>query len=406
MPNYSYKVRSESGKLVSGNMSAPNKDKVADELRRSNYTVISIDESVAAFDEFDRFLRHLTRIKVNDLVMFNVQLSNMVGAGIPLPTALLSLSEQIENARLRDAVSQIYNDIKSGSTFSDALAKFPDIFPSIFINMTRAGEVAGNLDEVLTRLAQFLEREADLNAKISSAMFYPIILAVFGTAVIILITVMVLPSFAKIFMDANVPLPLPTMVLYKANLIIRAYWEYVLAVIAVVYILLRWFKRTPTGKFIIDRITISIPVWGKLSREVAIARLCKTLASLISSGVPMLQSLEVTEQTVDNAILARVLRRVYSSVSKGDTISTPLKESGEFPPMTVHMIAVGEETGALDTMLNKVADFYDMSAEYSIKKLTALIEPLFLVVLGSGVAFIFSSILLPIFNMVKTMKTM
>lgn len=406
MPTYIYKARDESGKPVSGSIDAVNRDVLASKLQKQKLFVISVKEKTEAFslDVIDKYLGRLTKVKINDIVMFNVQLSNMIGSGISLPTSLQTLSEQIENVRLKEAVAEVYNDIKGGATFSDALKKHSDIFSTLFINMIHAGEVAGNLDEILNRLANFAEREAELKQKISTAMFYPLILATVGVLVITLIIVTILPSFAKIFIDANVPLPLPTMILYNVNLFIRAYWKYVIAAAIGCYFLLNWYKKTPVGKYNVDKIMLSIPVIGKLIRHANIARLTRTLASLIASGVPMLQALDVTGKTIDNAIISNVLKNVYSSVSKGETISVPLKESGEFPPMPVHMIAVGEETGALDAMLNKVADYYDMATEYSIKRLTALLEPIFLVVIGGMVGFIFASILLPIFSMVKTLK--
>jgi type IV pilus assembly protein PilC len=270
--------------------------------------------------------------------------------------------------------------------------------------MIHAGEVSGNLDEILLRLAKFFERDADLKAKMSTALFYPVILLTVGVVVVIGIVVAVLPAFAKIFIDAKVPLPLPTHVLYQLNLFIRAYWKHLGVGIAVFAVVFKWYVKTPTGKLVMDTVMLKVPVYGVLVRQSAIARLTRTLGSLITSGVPMLQALDVTILTVDNAVITKVIKSVRASVSKGETISGPMKDSGEFPLMPVHMIAVGEETGALDTMLNKVADFYDMSTEISIKKVTALIEPIALVFIGSAVGFIFASILLPIFSMVKTLK--
>jgi type IV pilus assembly protein PilC len=403
MPFFSYKARDESGKPVSGQMNAESKDALASKLQKLKYTVTSINEISEVFS-IDKYLKRFSKVKTDDLVMFNVQLSNMISSGITLPTSLLTLSEQIENERLRTAVSDVYNDIKSGLTFSDALKKHPDIFPNLFTNMIRAGEVSGNLDEILNRLAAFAEHESELKQKITTALFYPIILAVVGVSVIVLIITTILPSFAKIFIESNVPLPLPTQILYNTNIVIRTFWKHIVILIIGLILLFRWYRSTIKGKYMIDKSLLNLPIWGKLIRQSTIARLTRTLASLISAGVPMLQALEVTEQTIDNAIISGVLKGVYSSVSKGESISGPLKESGQFPPMPVHMIAVGEETGALDTMLNKVADFYDMSTEYTVKRLTSLIEPIFLVILGGMVAFIFASILLPIFSMVKTLK--
>lgn len=403
MPTYSYKARDESGKAVSGMMEAANKDILASKLQKLKYTVTSITEKAIPFS-IDKFLRKFTRVKLNDLVMFNVQLANMISSGISLPTSLLTLKEQIENERLKEAVNEVYDDIKGGLTFADALKKHPDIFPNLFTNMIHAGEVSGNLDEILNRLAVFAEREQELRQRISTAMFYPMILAVVGVFVIVGIIVTILPSFAKIFIESNVPLPLPTRILYNANIQIRTFWRHAVVALIGLYFLLMWYRKTPAGKYNIDSMVLNIPVVGKLIRQATIARLTRTLASLIGAGVPMLQSLEVTEQTIDNAIISKVLKNVYSSVSKGESISAPLKESGQFPAMPVHMIAVGEETGALDAMLNKVADYYDMSTDYSVKRLTALLEPVFLVVIGGMVAFIFASILLPIFQMVKTLR--
>ena len=402
MPKYSYRARDESGKSVSGTLEAPNTDSLVSKLRKQKYFVTSVIEKTptAAIDDF--FMR-FTKVRLNDLVMFNFQLSNMISAGIPLPTALMSLVEQTENQKLRNAIIKVNEDIKEGQTFSDSLKKHPDIFPTLFINMVHAGEVAGNLDEILVRLSSFMERESELRSKITTALFYPVILAVVGTLVIILIIVTILPSFAKIFIESNVPLPLPTLVLYNANLYIRAYWRQAIVTIIGLDLLFNWYKKTPSGKYYVDSAMLLLPVWGKVIRESTISRLSRTLGSLISTGVPMLQALEVTEQTIDNAIISRVLKKVYASVSKGETISAPLRESGQFPAMAIHMVAVGEETGALDTMLNKVADYFDLATEYSVKKITALLEPMFLVIIGGAVGFIFAAILLPIFNMVKTL---
>ena len=402
MPKYSYRARDESGKPVFGAMESPNSDILVSKLRKQKLFVTSVTEKTTTASIDDFFMR-FTKVKLNDLVMFNFQLSNMIGAGIPLPTALMSLIEQTENQRLKNAIIKINDDIKEGQTFSDALKKHPNIFPPLFINMVRAGEVAGNLEEILVRLSMFMERESELRSKITTALFYPVILAIVGTLVIILIIVTILPSFAKIFIESNVPLPLPTLVLYRANIYIRAYWKQTIAAIFAFYLLFGWYKKTASGKYYVDSAMLLLPVWGKVIRESTISRLSRTLGSLISTGVPMLQALEVTEQTIDNAIISRVLKKVYASVSKGETISAPLRESGQFPAMAIHMVAVGEETGALDTMLNKVADYFDLSTEYSVKKITALLEPMFLVVIGGAVGFIFASILLPIFNMVKTL---
>jgi len=403
MPTYQYKVRDEKGKLISGSMEASGKEVMAEKLAHFGYHVISISEKRAT-SAIDDFFINLTKISTDELVMFAVQLATMIGAGISLPNAMRVLIDQTENKKLKKILGIVYDDIRGGTTFSEALRKHPGVFSTLFVNMIAAGETAGNLEDVLRRLASFAEKESELKQKVMTALFYPIILAVVGVLVIVFIIISVLPAFVKIFMDANVPLPMPTFVLYQANLIIRGYWLYMITGVTAAYVGLNFYKRTPKGKEVVDKALLKIPVWGELIRKVTIARMSRTLAALVTAGVPMLQSLETLEKTIENAVIAKAIRRVYGSVSKGESISGPLKDSGEFPPMPVHMTAIGEETGALDTMLNKVADFYELSTDYSIRKITALIEPIFLVVIGGMVGFIFAAILLPIFNMVRTLQ--
>ncbi len=405
MPVFIYKGFDKSGKTLLGNLEATSKDTAADTLRKSGLTVISLTEKQGDIELkfIDDFLKKFSKVKTNDLVMVTIQLANMLDAGIPLPIALNTLTEQTENKKLKEAIADISSEIKEGKSFSESLAKHKDIFSNLFINMVAAGEMSGNLDEVLKRLASFTEHEAELKQKISAAMTYPVILIVAGVGVVSFVVTSVVPPFVKIFLEGGIPLPLPTMILYQLNNIIRAAWLYILGgSIAGIIFLKRWAKTTE-GKMKLDEIKIKVPVWGDLSKKVEIARLTRTLAALLSSGVPMLQALQVTEKTIDLAPMAEVIKNVGTGVSKGKSISDALKESKMFPAMPIHMIAVGEDTGTLETMLNKIADFYDIATDYAIKKLTALLEPLFLVIIGGLVGFIFASILLPIFSMVKTL---
>ncbi len=384
-------------------MDAVSAEMLADKLYHLGYFATSIKEQKVS-TLLDDLLLPFVKIRTEDMVMLSTQLASMIGSGVSLPNSLRILCEQLENKRLKRIIEEVHTDIRGGATFSDALGKHPAAFSTLFVNMVRAGETAGNLEEVLSRLASSIEKEADLKQKITTALFYPIILLVVGFLVIIFVITGVLPAFIKIFTEANIPLPLPTMILSVANNVIRGYWLYLLIGAIGIYLALNYYNRTPAGKATVDRIKLSIPVWGVLIRKVTIARMCRTLAALVSSGVPMLQALETLESTIDNVVIASVIRNVYESVSKGETISEPLKVSGEFPPMPVHMIAIGEETGALDTLLNKVADYYELESDYSIKRLTALLEPIFLIIIGGMVGFIFASIILPIFRMVGTLR--
>ncbi len=405
MPIFIYKGFDKSGKTLSGNLEANSKESAADTLRKSGFTVIALNEKKGDIELkfIDDFLKKLSKVKTNDLVMVTIQLANMLDAGIPLPMALNTMVEQTENKKLKEAIADISSEIKEGKSFSESLAKHNDIFSNLFINMIAAGEMSGNLDEVLKRLSSFTEHEAELKQKISAAMTYPVILIVAGVGVVSFVVTSVVPPFVKIFMDSGIPLPLPTLILYQLNNVIRAAWLYILVGGIGGTIMLKRWAKTPRGKLALDELKIKVPVWGDLSKKVEIARLTRTLATLLSSGVPMLQALQVTEKTIDLAPMANVIKNVGTAVGKGKSISESLKESGQFPVMPIHMIAVGEDTGTLETMLNKIADFYDIATDYAIKKLTALLEPLFLVIIGGLVGFIFASILLPIFSMVKTL---
>jgi len=406
MPSFIFKGIDKNGASVTKTLEAQTRDLLAENLVRTGYTILSIAEkkqelSLAAIDTF---LEGFTKVKTNDLVMFTIQLGNMLDAGVALPTSLSTLETQTENPKLKKAIAAMTGEIRQGKTFSEAMAKHRDIFSNLYINMIAAGEVSGNLDEVLARLAQFTEHEADLKQKLSAAMMYPMILMVAGIAVLAFVVTSMLPPFVKIFQESNVPLPLPTLMLYNLNLFIRAAWLYLIAGSVAAWFGIKRWGKTPAGKLYIDNLKLKIPVWGDLILKVEIARLSKTLGALLSSGVPILQALQVTEKTIDVAPIAQVIRDVGAAVGKGKTISGPLEESGYFPPMPVHMIAVGEETGTLEKMLIKVSDFYELATDYAVKKLTAFIEPVALVVIGGLVGLIFASILLPIFNMVKVLK--
>ncbi len=402
MPTYSYKARDESGKAVHGAMEAASAEMLADKLTHLGYFVSQIKEEKPS-TVIDDFLLPFIRIKTEDMVMLSNQIASMIGAGVSLPNSLRILSEQIENRRLKKIIDAVSADIRGGSTFSDALKKHPDAFSSLFVNMIKAGETAGNLEDVLKQLAIFAEKESELKQKITTALFYPVILLIVGFIVVIFVITGVLPAFISIFTEAHIPLPLPTRVLFIINLGIRKYWLYMIFAAVGVGVAFNYYNRSSSGKAVLDRIKISLPVWGNLIRKVTIARMCRTLAALISSGVPMLQALETLEDTIDNVVISRIIKKVYDSVSKGESLAEPLRASGEFPPMPVHMIAIGEETGALDILLNKVADYYELDSDYAVKKLTALLEPMFLVVIGGMVGFIFASIILPIFRMVGTL---
>jgi type IV pilus assembly protein PilC len=404
MVNFNYKARTDKGKAVRGKMSAESRGEIVDRLHKLGYTVVSV-EPLTPLSLMKLELPGLAqRIKTEEYVMFAAQLGAMLGSGVSLSLALDILVDQTENKRLKKVTQKVSDDVKAGSSFAEALRKHPRVFPPLFVNMILAGETAGNLEEVLNRLSGFLERQAEFQQKVATALFYPITLVIFSVVVVIFIVLTILPAFVKMFKGAGVPLPLPTRFLYGINLLIREHWLLLLLALAGVYAALKYFKTTKTGKAFFDRLVLDIPIWGGMSRKVEVARFSRTLASLLSSGVPMLAALETLEKTTENSVYAGVIKESNDNVRKGGTLSEGLRESKEFPAMAVKMTAVGEEAGSLDKMLTKVADFYEMTVDYAIKRITSLLEPLFLVVVGGIVGFILASVILPVFRMVTTLR--
>jgi type IV pilus assembly protein PilC len=403
MPNFTYKVRTEKGKAVQGKVTADTKGEAVDRLHKLGYTVISV-EPASAFSLLSLEALGLTaRIKTEEYVILASQLSAMLGSGISLISALDILVEQTENQKLRSAAQKVSDDIKGGSSFAEALSKHPGVFSSLFVNMIMAGEIAGNLEEVLNRLSGFMEKQAEFQQKVLTALFYPVILLVFSVAVVIFIILTILPAFIKMYSEAGVKLPLPTQILYNINLILRERWPVILILLAAAYLFLRYAKKSRVGKEFFDRLILEMPVWGSMARKVEIARFSRSLASLLASGVPMLQALDTLEKTTENTIFAEVIADSSNNLRRGGTLSEQMKESGEFPPMAVQMTAIGEESGTLDKMLTKVADFYEMSVDYALKRITSLLEPISLVIVGGLVGFILASVILPIFRMVTTL---
>ena len=403
MPNYRYTARDERGTQVSGTLLAPNPDALADQLKHMGYLVTQARE-LAEGGSVESLFQRWRGIPSHDLVLFNVQLSRMVQVGIPLVTALDTLSRQIDNPRLRDAVTDVARNVENGESFSEALARRSSVFSPLFINMVRAGEVSGKLDEVLRRLAAFAKHQAELREQVKTAMTYPALLLLVGTGVVLFLMLGIIPKFIKIFVEANVPLPLPTLILSRLSQWLRAYWLLLGGALAAGWVGLTAYVRTPAGRRQRDALLLSLPVLGVLVRQAAISRLARTLETLFSSGVPILESLSIAELTCGNVVVADVCRNAQTSVKQGGPLSDPLRVSGQFPPMVVQMITVGEASGTVDHMLHEIADHYDELIQHSLKRLTTLIEPVFLIVMGGLVAFIMASVLLPLFRMVNVIR--
>ncbi|MBI5124003.1 MAG: type II secretion system F family protein [Candidatus Omnitrophica bacterium] len=403
MPVYNYKARDTTGRAVSGTMEAPSKTELVDKLRKMGYMVTRIAEGKPGIRPA-AILEKLKRIKSDDMLMFYIQLSNMINSGITILMSLSTLAKQVDNKALAQTIGNVARQIEGGSTLSEALASKERVFPRLFVNMVKAGEASGNLDAVLMRYAAFFERQEEIKEKVKGALFYPMILLSFGIAVMLFIVTFVIPQFAQIYIKAGVRLPIPTLIVYKAGLTIKSSWYWIFAFVIALTLAIKAYSRTPGGSLFIDTLKLRLPIVGPLYRKVAISRFTKTLATLLGSGVPILESLDITKEVAGNEVLRHIIDDVRKYVEKGEHLAEPLKVSGEFPPDVVQMISVGEESGNLDGMLNKIADFYDMTINYAIKKLTTVIEPIFLLIMGVMVGIIMASMLMPIFDMVKTLR--
>jgi len=403
MPTYTYKARDASGKPVSGTMESASKAELIDKLHKMGYMATNVAQVMPGIQigtVFDR----LKRVGSDDMLLFYIQLSNMINAGITILMSLSTLAKQIENRNLKEAIGSVSRQVEAGSTLSQAFGAKPRMFKRLFVNMIKAGEASGNLDTVLMRYANFFEKEVDLKQKIKGALFYPIILLCAGVAVTLLIITFVIPQFAEIYLKAGIKLPIPTLIVYKAGMVIKHYWYLLAALVIAILLGIRYYFKTERGTFLLDTLKLKLPIIGPLYRKVAIARFARTLATLLGSGVPILESLDIVKEVTGNKVLALVITNVSKGVEKGERMSETLKISEEFPQDVVQMVLVGEETGALDEMLNKIADFYDMTVNYAVKKLTTIIEPVFLVIMGVMVGCILASMLLPMFDMVKTLR--
>ncbi|MEF3168971.1 MAG: type II secretion system F family protein [Deltaproteobacteria bacterium] len=339
------------------------------------------------------------KVKVNDIVIFTRQLSTMIDAGLPLIQGLEALASQQENRTFKETLQTIKTDVESGSTFADALRKYPKLFDRLYCNMVAAGEMGGILDEVMSRLAAYMEKAQRLKRKVKGAMTYPAIVLGIAALVLAVILIFVIPVFQKMFAEFGHALPLPTQIVIGISEFVKSYFLVIIGAVGVGVFLFKRYYGTAKGRKTVDRLLLRAPVFGVLLRKVAVAKLTRTLGTLITSGVPIIEALNVAAGTAGNKIVEEAIYSVRSSISEGRTIAQPLQESGIFPGMVTQMIAVGEATGALDQMLNKIADFYDEEVDAAVDALTSMIEPFMILFLGGTIGSIIVAMYLPIFKM-------
>ncbi len=395
MAQFTYTARAANGDLRSATIDAPNRDEVIKQLKQQRLSVIKIDEGSATKP------KRMGKIKMRDIVIFTRQFSTMINAGLPLVQALDILATQSENPALKDVTRQVVFDVESGNTVADALRKHPKAFSDLYVNMVAAGEAGGILDTILMRLAVFMEKNDALVRKVKGAMIYPgVIMSVAAIAITVLL-IFVIPVFQTMFSSANIALPLPTRIVIELSAALKSYWYVVAGVIGGTIFLGKRYYATASGKLTIDRAMLRMPVLGDVLRKSAVSRFTRTLGTLISSGVSILDGLEITAKTAGNRVIQDAIMESRASIAGGETIAAPLKKSEVFPAMVISMIAVGEQTGGLDEMLSKIADFYDEEVDAAVSGLLALMEPVMIVFLGVVVGGMVVAMYLPIFDMVN-----
>ncbi len=403
MPTYTYTVRDTQGKLIRGEMDAASGKDLRQKLDEKNYFIIDYAEKVAKKGIIDLPLLSGKRAKLTDISAFSWQLYTMLNAGLPLVNSLRTLSTQMEDAKWRSVVQTVLRRVEEGASFSEALREHPQFFSKLYIQMVAAGEVGGVLDEMIRRLAQYLEKQAEVQSNIRSALSYPIILLLACIGVAVFLVTFVLPRFMLVFEDLGTPVPGPTKFLLSVSTFIRTQWFLIIIVVFGIALLYKMTARTLMGRMMIDRYKLKIPVLGAVITKAIVSQFAHTLSILVSSGITILVALEVAMETIDNTVVIRMLKEVAGRVKEGRSIAQPLEDSKLFPQMVVNMINVGEETGALDKMLAKVADYYTREVDAIIRNFTKIIEPVLIVFMTVIVGFIAVSIFMPLTDIMQSM---
>ncbi|MES2856353.1 MAG: type II secretion system inner membrane protein GspF [Bdellovibrionota bacterium] len=399
MPIFEYKGITQSGKTVRSTVDADNVRNARARLKKDGIFVVELRDKSKAKQNARRKTTSGGSIKVEDRAMMTRQLATLLKANIPLVEALAAVADQVEQPVLKEAIADIKNMVNEGTSFNKGLSKYPKIFNHIYVTMVEAGEASGTLDVILIRLAEFTEAENELNTKVKSAMLYPIIMMVFVTAMLGVLFVFVIPKMQAVFESADLKLPWYTEVVIGVSGFLVNYWWFVGLLFLATMFFYRSWKASPTGSKQYDIITLKLPIVGKIARLVAVSRFTRTLATLLQGGVPMLQAMDIVRNVVGNEVLAKAIDDARNNISEGESVAGPLKRSGEFPPIVTHMISIGEKTGELEHMLTQVSDSYDFQVKTQIQGLTALLEPLMIIMMGVVIGIIVGSIMIPMFEM-------
>lgn len=395
LPVFTWEGKNKAGEVRRGEMEAADLEAVNARLRQMQITPTKVRKKPA---EININLPFLNPIALKDLLIFTRQFSTMIDAGLPLVQCLDILASQTDNAAFRTVLMKVKGKVEEGSTFADALKEHPKIFDELYVNLVAAGEIGGILDTILNRLAAYIEKNAKLRAKVKGALTYPVIVLVIAIGVTAVLLLFVTPVFEKMFKDFGSALPGPTQFVVDMSAFLQAHILKMIGALVGVVLLFRWIYGTNRGRNVIDDILLKSPIFGQLLRKIAVARFTRTLGTMISSGVPILDALDVTAKTAGNRTVEKAIRHARSQIAEGKTITQPLSETNVFPSMVVQMIGVGEATGAMDQMLTKIADFYDDEVDAAVAGLTAMIEPIMMVFLGGVVGGFLIAMYLPIFS--------
>ncbi len=401
MPIFEYKGLKRDGSNTKGIIDAENLRAARVKLKKDNVFVVDIrDKKKLDPSKKNKGPRKTGTVAVKDLALMTRQLAVLIKANIPLVDALTAVSEQVEQPVLAEAIADAKNMVNEGSPFYKALSKYPSLFSNIYISMVEAGEMSGSLDVILLRLAEFTEAQADLRAKVSTAMTYPIIMLTVTCALMGFLFVFLIPKMVTVF-ESNPSLVLPwfTIALINASQFTVNYWYFMVGAVVMAFLLFRNWKNSPTGKDQWDTISLKLPILGPTVRMVAVARFTRTTATLLNGGVPMLAALDIVRNVVDNKVIAAAIDEARSNISEGESIAGPLKRSGQFPPLIIHMVNIGEKTGELENMLTQVSDAYDFQVKNKLESLTSLMGPVVIVIMGMAIAMIVFAVMIPMFEM-------
>ncbi len=404
MTIFAYRARDDRGLLITGNLEANSQREAFLQLDNMGLFPLSAREQKGTVFAIDAFLLRFQRVKHDDLIFFTRQLQTIIRAGIPMVSGLRALEEQTNNERLKAAIKDITQDIDKGQTFSDALSRHKGIFSELYVGMVRAGELSGNLDEVLERLSGVLEFQMKTREMLKSAMRYPLFVVVTLTIAFVVLVNVVVPKFAPIFRSAKVALPLPTQILLLINDIFQKYTVTAIITALVLVIAFMLYKRTAVGTYTIDRLKLVVPLIGDITLKICMGRFAFILENLVRAGIPIIKTLDIVSRSVGNEYVAKKVREIAISIEKGMGIARPLKDAKIFPPLVIHLVATGEETGALEEMLREVSIHYDREVTYSVNRLSAWIEPILTVGLAGMVLFLALAIFMPWWDMMRAMR--